>query len=182
MQMRWIRRINHVCPDLKSFRMARSMFVPNSKLLPPFAVFCVLTAPLMTHCSWGDIKASSGHTLLLEKGITCPKCTVKFLIISGHISHASELPIIDPDPWESFHLSLNPASGLGSISTFTFLVKKDITFYWLETFFFQNGLKLLLCHLVMPSPLLKFCIKTFLPDMAAPLSLSLTTANASFPI
>ena len=92
----------------------------------------------MTHCSWGDIKASSGHTLLLEKGITCPKCTVKFLIISGHISHASELPIIDPDPWESFHLSLNPASGLGSISTFTFLVKKDITFYWLETFFFSK--------------------------------------------
>ena len=44
--MRWIRRINHVCPDLKSFRMARSMFVPNYKLLPQFAVFCVLTAPL----------------------------------------------------------------------------------------------------------------------------------------
>ena len=47
MQMRSIKRTNHVCPDLKLFRMARNMFVPNSMLLPQFAVFCVLTAPLI---------------------------------------------------------------------------------------------------------------------------------------
>ena len=46
MQMRSIKCTNHVCPDLKSFSMLRSMFVPNFMLLPQFAVFCVLTAPL----------------------------------------------------------------------------------------------------------------------------------------
>ena len=44
--MRSMRRTDHMCPDLKSFRMAISIFVPNSMLLPQFAVFCVLTAPL----------------------------------------------------------------------------------------------------------------------------------------
>ena len=44
--MRSMRRTDHMCPDLKSFRMARSINVPNSMLLPQFAVFCVLTAPL----------------------------------------------------------------------------------------------------------------------------------------
>ena len=46
MQMRSIKCTNHVCPDLKSFSMLRSMFVPNFMLLPQFAVFWVLTAPL----------------------------------------------------------------------------------------------------------------------------------------
>ena len=55
MQMRSKKWTNRVCPDLISFSMQRSIYVPNFMLLPQSAVFCVLTAPLvelLRHKKW----------------------------------------------------------------------------------------------------------------------------------